>query len=341
MQTTHSRKQPRQSFSPIHQSWLNRLIWAYWGVGLALIMLGHTVTSYSAGMAIPDWPSTYGYFPLFFPPDRWFRYWDVFLGHSHRLVATTFLLFSIVVTVIFWTIRQHPHKWLATGAVLLIGTQVILGGARVVFGDTLLASAHACVGPLCFGLVTILLVLGSREYQRLAINRGAKSRRWSPGATVASFLVGLTYAQVVLAAQLRHVFPDQAPIQASLIITAMVVLWGILGSLIVSAMFILRKALYNPVVRLLLWFVVILYPTHVFLGLLSWIVTFNFPPWFLSHVAAVEYTIIQGGRLQGFVLTMFALMGSLVFAATLAMLFWVRAGSLAVVDPGHNRANAA
>lgn len=337
MQTAHSRKKPLQSFSPTRQSWLNRFIWAFWGVGLASITLGHTVTSYAAGMAIPDWPSTYGYFPLFFPPDKWFRYWDVFLAHSHRLVAATFLLFSIVVTVIFWKMRRHPHKWLATGAVLLIGIQVILGGARVVFGDTLLASAHACVGQLCFGLVTILLVLASPAHERLVFNRGRKTPKWRRGEIIVLFIVVLSYLQLFLVAQLRHVLPDQSPLQASVIVTAQVVAWVALGSLLILAMFLLRKPISAPSVCPYLWLVVSLYSGHVFFGLFAWIATFNFPMWFLSDVAAVEYTIIQGGRLQGFVLTMFALMGSLVFAATLAMLFSVRAGNLAVVDPGHNR----
>jgi cytochrome c oxidase assembly protein subunit 15 len=53
---------------------------------LVLLGIGGLVTSHGAGMAVPDWPTTYGYNMFFFP----FSYWmgGIFYEHSHRLVAT-------------------------------------------------------------------------------------------------------------------------------------------------------------------------------------------------------------------------------------------------------------
>jgi cytochrome c oxidase assembly protein subunit 15 len=34
---------------------------------LVLVCFGGLVTSHEAGMAVPDWPNTFGYNPFFFP----------------------------------------------------------------------------------------------------------------------------------------------------------------------------------------------------------------------------------------------------------------------------------
>ncbi len=53
---------------------------------LALIAIGGLVTSQGVGMAVPDWPTTYGYNMFFFPISKWVG--GVFYEHTHRLVAT-------------------------------------------------------------------------------------------------------------------------------------------------------------------------------------------------------------------------------------------------------------
>ena len=53
-----------------------------------LISVGGLVTSYDAGMAVPDWPNTYGYNLLLYPWTTWlFGPWDLFLEHGHRLLG--------------------------------------------------------------------------------------------------------------------------------------------------------------------------------------------------------------------------------------------------------------
>ncbi|PYM12207.1 MAG: cytochrome oxidase biogenesis protein CtaA, partial [Verrucomicrobia bacterium] len=53
---------------------------------LVLICVGGLVTSHDAGMAVPDWPSTFGDNLFFFPISRWVG--GVFYEHTHRLVAS-------------------------------------------------------------------------------------------------------------------------------------------------------------------------------------------------------------------------------------------------------------
>ena len=38
---------------------------------LGLVGIGGLVTSHGAGMAVPDWPNTYGYNMFFFPISQW------------------------------------------------------------------------------------------------------------------------------------------------------------------------------------------------------------------------------------------------------------------------------
>ena len=51
-----------------------------------LVWVGGMVTSKGYGLAVPDWPNTYGYNMFFFPPSKWIG--GIFFEHSHRLVAS-------------------------------------------------------------------------------------------------------------------------------------------------------------------------------------------------------------------------------------------------------------
>src|SRR5881394_2938550 len=66
--------------------WLHRFACVTALATLALIGIGGLVTSKGVGMAVPDWPTTYGYNMFFFPFSKWVG--GIFYEHSHRLVAT-------------------------------------------------------------------------------------------------------------------------------------------------------------------------------------------------------------------------------------------------------------
>ncbi|MEO8269758.1 MAG: cytochrome oxidase assembly protein, partial [Aureliella sp.] len=51
-----------------------------------LIWVGGLVTTYDAGMAVPDWPGTYGWNMFAYPASTWlFGPFDLLVEHSHRL----------------------------------------------------------------------------------------------------------------------------------------------------------------------------------------------------------------------------------------------------------------
>ena len=65
-----------------------------------LIWVGGLVTTYDAGMAVPDWPNTYGYNMFAYPASTWlFGPFDLLVEHSHRLLGTVAGLLSIGLVV--------------------------------------------------------------------------------------------------------------------------------------------------------------------------------------------------------------------------------------------------
>src|SRR5690606_22686148 len=70
-----------------HSPWLARFAWltalATWG----LVGIGGLVTSKGVGMAVPDWPTSYGYNMFALPVSMWLT-GGVFDEHTHRLWAT-------------------------------------------------------------------------------------------------------------------------------------------------------------------------------------------------------------------------------------------------------------
>src|SRR6266498_646075 len=51
--------------------WLDRFGWFTAAATFLLLGLGGLVTSHEAGLAVPDWPTTYGYNMFLFPLHLW------------------------------------------------------------------------------------------------------------------------------------------------------------------------------------------------------------------------------------------------------------------------------
>src|SRR5207248_9351079 len=102
------------------------------GCTVILILAGSLVTSHDAGLAVPDWPTTYGWNMFTFPPSMWVG--GIFYEHGHRLIASTVGFLTIVLAI--WLRRADSRRWVkrlgvvALGAVILQG---VLGGLTVLF----------------------------------------------------------------------------------------------------------------------------------------------------------------------------------------------------------------
>src|SRR5690606_38113289 len=131
------------------------------GLTLIVVGVGGLVTTTKAGMAVPDWPNTYGYNLFLYPWETWFwGPWDLFVEHGHRLAASASGLVTILLLILLWRDRSRPRwlAWMGMVALALVILQGLLGGMRVVLDERWLAMVHGIVGPLFFGL-TVALVL--------------------------------------------------------------------------------------------------------------------------------------------------------------------------------------
>jgi cytochrome c oxidase assembly protein subunit 15 len=83
---------------------------------LALVGVGGLVTSHGVGMAVPDWPNSYGYNMFFFPVSRWVG--GIFYEHTHRLLASAVGVLTSVLALWLYGRSARPFmRW--TGLVLM------------------------------------------------------------------------------------------------------------------------------------------------------------------------------------------------------------------------------
>src|SRR5262245_6568203 len=91
--------------------WLHRFAAFTAAATLFLIWVGGLVTSHGAGMAVPDWPTTFGYNMFFFPVSKWVG--GIFYEHSHRLVASGVGMLTVILAAWLWLReKRRGLRWL-------------------------------------------------------------------------------------------------------------------------------------------------------------------------------------------------------------------------------------
>ncbi len=102
-----------------HHRWLNRFAVFTAVATLGLIWMGGLVTSHGVGMAVPDWPTTYGYNMFFFPISQWVG--GIFYEHAHRLLAAFIgLLTSILAGWLWFRETRGRRRWFGLAAILFL-----------------------------------------------------------------------------------------------------------------------------------------------------------------------------------------------------------------------------
>src|SRR5262249_27747802 len=181
--------------------WPHRLAVVLVCATFPLLFVGGLVTSKGAGLAVPDWPTTFGYNMFLYPSSKMCG--NVFYEHSHRLVASAVGLLTIALTVAFWLReRRHWLRWLGIAALLLVILQVVIGGLRVVLLENTLAIFHAAFAQAFFALTISLAIFTSADWsvepQEKPIADGGRLGR------LCAVTTGLIYVQGIFGAVLRH-----------------------------------------------------------------------------------------------------------------------------------------
>jgi len=88
---------------------------------VALVGIGGLVTSHGVGMAVPDWPNTYGYNLFFFPVSQWVG--GVFYEHAHRLFASGVGFLTTILAL--WLYGRNARPLLRWGGLAFAGLAVL------------------------------------------------------------------------------------------------------------------------------------------------------------------------------------------------------------------------
>ena len=174
---------------------------------LLLIAAGGMVTSTGAGLSVPDWPSSYGYFMFAFPLSSMVG--GIFYEHGHRLIASIVGVMTIGLVVCLWL--YDPRKWMHWVGVAALATvilQGVMGGITVLyFLPTPVSISHAGIAQIFFCLTVCLALFTSPGWHRT--HGEAKHNDLSPEAdhiinTLATGLPILIYVQILIGATMRH-----------------------------------------------------------------------------------------------------------------------------------------
>jgi heme a synthase len=193
------------------------------------------VTSKNVGLAVPDWPTTFGYNMFLFPVSKWVG--GILFEHTHRLMGSLVGLLTIILAVWLWL--GEDRRWVRSlGVVAVVGVilQGILGGLRVTMMKDQIGIFHACVAQAFLGLLVFIALVTTKFWRSLLDGRGAVKGgppatpglecpmqipaspelappslpRFSPFKALAIAITVAIYAQLALGATMRHQHRDLA-----------------------------------------------------------------------------------------------------------------------------------
>ena len=168
------------------------------GCTFVLLLAGAMVTSTGSGLAVPDWPLSFG---KVMPAMEG----GVLYEHGHRMVAT--FVGALIVVEALWLWRAEPRRWvrvlgwLALGGVILQGA---LGGITVLLRlPDAVSVSHAALAELVFGLTVAIAVACSGSWLEdgpaEAVDADVPSL-----FSLAAIACAAIYLQILVGAVVRH-----------------------------------------------------------------------------------------------------------------------------------------
>jgi cytochrome c oxidase assembly protein subunit 15 len=182
--------------------WPHRLALATAGATFLLILAGGLVTTTGAGLAVPDWPTTFGYSMFTYPWSQMVG--GIFYEHSHRLIGSAVGLLTVILAVSLWVLESRRWlRWLAVAAVLLVSLQGVIGGLRVIWLADRLAIIHGVLAQAFFALTAGLVLFTSRGWQSEPSSR--ERAAVLPLFGMCGVTTGVIFLQIIFGAWLAHV----------------------------------------------------------------------------------------------------------------------------------------
>jgi heme a synthase len=184
-----------------------------------LLITGGLVTSFESGLAVPDWPNSFGHNMLLYPVSE--MKGGIFYEHAHRLYGMLVGTTALVLVVVVWRDREMggSQRWLrglAVATLLAVCLQGYLGGTRVT-GDLTLSAEAADLAP-SLGRAIVHGVFGQLVFTAFLLIAAATSNAWREARAIrepaaqtdrgfAMLLPAAFLVQLILGALYRHLQP--------------------------------------------------------------------------------------------------------------------------------------
>ena len=188
-----------------------------------LLVTGGLVTGLEAGLAVPDWPNTFGHNMLLYPIAK--MKGGVYYEQAHRLYGMLVGVCAITLLVIVLRIeRGRLVRTLSIVGIVLVIVQGLLGALRVTGHFTLsqdpsqlapsvpLAVVHGVFGQVVFALYCLIAALCGRRWKNESVDPPVDSRG---GQRISAMLVAVLLLQLISGALYRHFqipVPDGPPL---------------------------------------------------------------------------------------------------------------------------------
>ncbi|MEM0924611.1 MAG: COX15/CtaA family protein [Planctomycetota bacterium] len=281
-----------------------------------LIWVGGLVTTYDAGMAVPDWPGTYGYNLFLYPLSTWlYGPFDLLIEHGHRLLGAVVGLVAIGMVVA--AVLHEKRRWvmlLSVGILLAVISQGALGGARVLLSDRTTSMIHGCFGPVVFALCCIAAAVTGRRWKDTSPERVTPPRRigWIV-IFFALLCLTVSYSQLVFGAMLRHVQPTTSPgsftLTVAIHILSAFLLWVATPILYLGV----RRCGDMTLCKQAKWLIMFV-GCQILLGTGTWIVTYGWPSILSSLTIGEGFLVRAKGFVDSMIVTGHVAVGSLILA---------------------------
>ncbi len=169
-----------------------------------LILAGSLVTSHGAGLAVPDWPTSYGWNMFTFPPSMWVA--NILYEHGHRLIASTVGCLTIVLAAWLWTTEPRAWlRWLGLAALGVIVAQGVLGGLTVLFFlPAPISIAHAALAEVFFCITVAVALFTSPGWIHARDSAVCPPPGGNPVRRLATATTIVIYVQILIGAAMRH-----------------------------------------------------------------------------------------------------------------------------------------
>ena len=192
-----------------------------------LIVAGALVTSNDAGLAVPDWPTSFHHWPVTYGYFTVPMVGGILWEHGHRILAQFIGILTIILAV--WTSRVDRRPWmrkLGWAALATVVAQGVLGGITVLhYLPPSISAAHATLGQTFFCLVVSLWLFTGRTWVQEPRMQLPTKRPSLPALT--ALAVACVYLQLILGAAFRHHGIKLLPHILSAAVVTFVLLWTV------------------------------------------------------------------------------------------------------------------